>query len=183
MGIVCLALILLVHLTHNSPGQTLDSKQLVVGDVISLTSPPLEIVPADILVLSGDAIVNESMLTGESVPVSKMAARDNDLVRWRSGVGAGSDTAKNILYFGTRLVRIRKDGANDAVGLVLRTGFDTTKGALIRSMLFPKPMGFKFYRDSMRFIGVLAGIAGAGFVVSAGQFIRLGVCLSFCSLS
>jgi cation-transporting P-type ATPase 13A2 len=42
-------------------------------------------------------------------------------------------------------------------------------------MLFPKPMGFKFYRDSIRFIGVLAGIAGLGFCVSAIQFIKLGV--------
>jgi cation-transporting P-type ATPase 13A2 len=42
-------------------------------------------------------------------------------------------------------------------------------------MLFPKPMGFKFYRDSIRFILVLAGIAGLGFCVSAVQFIRMGV--------
>lgn len=42
-------------------------------------------------------------------------------------------------------------------------------------MLFPKPMGFKFYRDSMRFIGVLAGMAGLGFCASAVQFVRLGV--------
>jgi cation-transporting ATPase 13A2 len=55
------------------------------------------------------------------------------------------------------------------------TGFATTKGALIRSMLFPKPMGFKFYRDSVRFIGVLAGIAALGFSASAVQFIRLGI--------
>lgn len=42
-------------------------------------------------------------------------------------------------------------------------------------MLFPKPMGFSFYRDSMRFIGVLAGMAGLGFCASAVQFVRLGV--------
>lgn len=42
-------------------------------------------------------------------------------------------------------------------------------------MLFPKPLGFKFYRDSMRFIAVLAGIAGLGFMASAVQFVRLGV--------
>ena len=42
-------------------------------------------------------------------------------------------------------------------------------------MLFPKPTGFKFYRDSMRFIGVLAGVAGLGFLASAVQFVRLGV--------
>jgi len=36
-------------------------------------------------------------------------------------------------------------------------------------------MGFKFYRDSVRFIGVLAGIAVFGFSASAVQFIRLGI--------
>jgi cation-transporting ATPase 13A2 len=55
-------------------------------------------------------------------------------------------------------------------------GFTTTKGALVRSMLFPKPMGFKFYRDSIRFIMVLSGIAGVGFCASAVQFVKLGVC-------
>jgi cation-transporting ATPase 13A2 len=42
-------------------------------------------------------------------------------------------------------------------------------------MLFPKPVGFKFYRDSIRFIGVLACIAILGFCASAVQFVRLGV--------
>ncbi|ELU37719.1 Ca-transporting ATPase [Rhizoctonia solani AG-1 IA] len=42
-------------------------------------------------------------------------------------------------------------------------------------MLFPKPMGFKFYRDSMRFIGVLAIIAVLGFMASAVQFVKLGI--------
>ncbi len=57
----------------------------------------------------------------------------------------------------------------------VKIGFYTTKGALVRSMLFPKPTGFKFYRDSMRFIGVLAGVALLGFCASAVQFVRLGV--------
>ena len=59
-------------------------------------------------------------------------------------------------------------------------GFTTTKGALVRSMLFPKPIGFKFYRDSIRFIMVLSGIAGLGFCASAVQFIKLGVCAFIC---
>ena len=42
-------------------------------------------------------------------------------------------------------------------------------------MLFPKPIGFKFYRDSIRFIIVLSGIAGVGFCASAVQFVKLGV--------
>lgn len=43
-------------------------------------------------------------------------------------------------------------------------------------------MGFKFYRDSMRFIVFLAGIAGLGFLASAVQFIKLGVRLTCWSL-
>lgn len=57
-------------------GQIKSSSDLVPGDTISLLSPGLHTVPADILLLSGDAIVNESMLTGESVPVSKIPATE-----------------------------------------------------------------------------------------------------------
>lgn len=36
-------------------------------------------------------------------------------------------------------------------------------------------ISFKFYRDSFRFIGVLAGIAGLGFIGSSYNFIKLGI--------
>ena len=147
--------------------------------MVNLSSPSLSIFPADILLLSGDAIVNESMLTGESVPVSKVSISDNDLIRWNEGKEITAETAKGLLYTGTKVVRVRGNAIggmeSPAIGLVVRTAFNTTKGALVRSMLFPKPMGFKFYRDSMRFIAVLAGIAGFGFLISAFQFVRLGV--------
>lgn len=146
------------------------------GDVIDLISPPLALVPADTLLLSGDAIVNESMLTGESVPVSKVPAKDDILQRYKNTGEVDGEVAKSFLYAATKVVRIRGDGAEpQALGLVVRTGFNTTKGSLVRSMLFPKPMGFKFYRDSMRFILFLAGLAGLGFAASAVQFIELGV--------
>ncbi|EIW82801.1 Ca-transporting ATPase [Coniophora puteana RWD-64-598 SS2] len=160
-----------------------DSTDLVPGDIINLSELQSALFPADMLLLSGDAIVNESMLTGESVPVSKVPARDEDVARWKDvgDVGQGDGVGRAFVYSGTKVVRIRGALAPDgttgrpALGLVVRTGFSTTKGALVRSMLFPKPMGFKFYRDSMRFIAVLAGIAGLGFCVSAVQFVRLGI--------
>nr|GAT56792.1 Ca-transporting ATPase [Mycena chlorophos] len=157
---------------------TRDSSQLVPGDVINLSGSQLSLIPADMFLLSGDAIVNESMLTGESVPVSKIPAKEEDLARWREAKG---EAPKCFLYAGTRVVRIRGTFSSDnsstqpALALIARTGFNTTKGALIRSMLYPKPIGFKFYRDSVRFIGVLAGIAGVGFCFSAVQFIRIGI--------
>lgn len=71
----------------------------------------------------------------------------------------------------------QEGGASGDVGLamVVRIGFNTTKGALVRSMLFPKPSGFKFYRDPFYYIGVMAGIAFFGFVASFINFVRLGV--------
>ncbi|KAG8733074.1 hypothetical protein FRC12_018986, partial [Ceratobasidium sp. 428] len=161
--------------------QTISSRELVPGDTISLMSPVLHTVPADILLLSGDAIVNESMLTGESVPVSKIPVGEGGVRAYISGAGKadsdiGPELAKSFLYAGTRVVRVRGVGEHGAaLGVVARTGFNTTKGALVRSMLFPKPMGFKFYRDSMRFIGVLSGIAILGFLASAVQFVKLGI--------
>jgi cation-transporting ATPase 13A3/4/5 len=62
-----------------------------------------------------------------------------------------------------------------ALAVVVRTGFLTTKGALVRSMLFPKPSGFKFYRDSFRYIAVMGVVALLGFIASFINFVRLGV--------
>jgi cation-transporting ATPase 13A3/4/5 len=80
------------------------------------------------------------------------------------------------------VIRARKprdtDGEAVALGIALRTGFSTTKGSLVRSMLFPKPSGFKFYRDSFRYISVMGVIAFFGFTASFVNFIRLGVSAS-----
>ncbi len=43
-------------------------------------------------------------------------------------------------------------------------GFATAKGELVRAIMFPKPVDFKFTQDAFKFIGVLAGIAGAGMI-------------------
>ncbi|KAK6433634.1 hypothetical protein LTR95_010188 [Oleoguttula sp. CCFEE 5521] len=158
-----------------------DSGELVPGDVYEITDPNLGQFPCDSLLLSGDAIVNESMLTGESVPVSKSPITDETLeLLDLAALNIHPEVAKHMLFSGTKIVRARRpqDDKNDeaaALALVVRTGFNTTKGALVRSMLFPKPSGFKFYRDSFRYISVMAGIAGIGFIASFVNFIRLGL--------
>jgi len=47
----------------------IDSKDLVPGDVIVV--PENASLPCDLILLTGSAIVNEAMLTGESIPVLK----------------------------------------------------------------------------------------------------------------
>ncbi|GAA5992809.1 hypothetical protein JCM10908_001348 [Rhodotorula pacifica] len=164
-----------------------DSASLVPGDLIDLAYENLHTFPADVVLLSGDAIVNESMLTGESVPVSKVPI-EAAVVGLVSAPGGEikADLSKHVLYNGTKIIRIRKTmaggkagaGELEAVAMVLRTGFNTTKGALVRSMLFPKPFGFAFYRDSFRFIGVLGLVAMLGFCASSVNFVRLGIAWS-----
>jgi cation-transporting ATPase 13A3/4/5 len=123
---------------------------------------------------------------GESVPVSKVPCTDDTL--WSLDLSSSSilpELAKHFLFCGTKIVRARRpqDGADEeAAGLamVVRTGFNTTKGALVRSMLFPKPSGFKFYRDSFYYIAVMGVIAACGFVASFVNFVSLGVGCAFC---
>ena len=109
-------------------GSECDSSEVVTGDIVNLIDPPLATLPADMFLLSGDAIVNESMLTGESVPVSKIPIKNDDLARWRDSVDVTGDMAKSFLYAGTRVVRIRGGLSTDgrpgapALGLVVRTG-------------------------------------------------------------
>ncbi|BGP17337.1 hypothetical protein JCM10213_007551 [Rhodosporidiobolus nylandii] len=169
------------------------STSLVPGDVLDLSEHNLTTFPADLLLLSGDAIVNESMLTGESVPVSKVPVEPEVLNLVAAPTVGGEiqpDLSRHVVYNGTKVIRIRKTpptaaagpaavgGEPEALAMVLRTGFNTTKGALVRSMLFPKPFGFAFYRDSFRFIGVLAGVAVCGFLASSVNFVKLGIAWS-----
>ena len=159
--------------------QPVMSSELVPGDVYEVSDPYLSQFPCDSLLLAGDCIANESMLTGESVPVSKVPAtnqtlHDLDLV----ATSVAPEVAKHFLFCGTKIIRARRpqDGLDEeavALAVAVRTGFNTTKGALVRSMLFPKPSGFKFYKDAFRYISVMAAIAGIGFLASVINFIRL----------
>lgn len=113
------------------------------------------------------------------MPVSKIPANNESLRLLDLGSNPiYPEAAKNFLFGGTRIIRARRpqDGTDDeavALAIVARTGFNTTKGALVRSMLFPKPSGFKFYKDAFRYITVMAAIAAIGFIASFVNFIRL----------
>lgn len=140
-----------VHVQRGDSWRLETSDSLVPGDLVDVAHADLSTFPADMVLLSGDAIVNESMLTGESVPVSKTPIED-EVVPTIEAVGGDVSPvlSRHVLFAGTRVVRIRRTvglaGNQEAVAMVLRTGFNTTKGALVRSMIFPRPMGFKFVR-------------------------------------
>ena len=56
--------------------------------------------------------------------------------------------------------------------VVIRTGFNTLKGGLIRSMIFPKEISLDFYRDAMKFVAILFGVAFCGMLYSINLYIK-----------
>ena len=78
------------------------------------------------------------------------------------------------MFAGTEVIQTRYCGDQEVLALVVRTGFSTSKGELVRSILFPKPLDFKFHRDSIRFICVLFLIALGGMSYCLHLYISRG---------
>ena len=100
------------------------------GDVVDVADTSLDTFPADLVMLSGDAIVNESMLTGESVPVSKYPVDPPNIeLISRPGGEIAPDLSRHVVFSGTKIIRIRKTslpgmpgGEPEALAMVIRTG-------------------------------------------------------------
>ena len=137
--------------------QTICSLDLLPGDIIEI--PQKAIMPADIILLNGTCIMNEVMLTGESSPVKKNALPYDD-----QNFSPRDENKTSILYSGTMCLESRyyKKDQVPILGLVYETGFNTLKGQLVRSILYPKPTSFNFYRDSLKFLLAMAFVTLLG---------------------
>lgn len=131
---------------------TVNSTELVPGDVV-VVHPGL--LPCDLALLRGEAIVDENMLTGEAVPVRKVA-----YVPGVDGPNYDPDVHKGCtLYGGTTVAQVRPGGAERmALGVVCRTAFWTAKGQLLKSILFPRQHKQTFASDAMAFIVVMLSL-------------------------
>jgi cation-transporting P-type ATPase 13A2 len=137
---------------------TLNSTELVPGDVVVIHPG---ILPADLVLLRGEAIVDENMLTGEAVPVRKVSyVPDVD------GPNYDADVCKSCtLYGGTTVAQVRPGGVERmALGVVVRTAFWTAKGQLMKSILFPRAHKDSFAKDSMTFIAVMLSLGLAFYI-------------------
>lgn len=97
----------------------INTKELVPGDIIYLESG--ETVPADIRILSCESLkVDESTLTGESVPVQKSAnvLKENLILQEQ----------KNMLFLGTSITN------GKCTGIVISTGKNTEIGKIALSL-------------------------------------------------
>lgn len=72
--------------------------------------------------------------------------------------------ARHILFCGTKVIQTRYIGSEKVLAVVINTGNQTAKGGLVRSILYPPPVDYKFEQDSYKFIGFLGLIALIGFI-------------------
>ncbi|XP_054838262.1 probable cation-transporting ATPase 13A5 [Eublepharis macularius] len=146
-------------------GRQMASSSLVPGDVILLEGQKHSL-PCDALLLEGSCVINEGMLTGESVPVTKTPLpHTENTLPWKTH--SVEDYRRHVLFCGTEVIQTKRSSKGPPRAVVLQTGFNTAKGDLVRSILYPKPLNFKIYRDAFKFILGLAMIGVLGLVYAA----------------
>lgn len=130
------------------------SDKLLPGDLLSVDRTKEDSgVACDILLVEGSAIVNEAMLSGESTPLLKesIQLRPGDDLIEPEGLDKNS-----FLYGGTKVLQITHPNTsngdaetlpnavstvpnppdNGALGVVVKTGFETSQGSLVRTMIY-----------------------------------------------
>jgi magnesium-transporting ATPase (P-type) len=131
---------------------TIPSSEIAPGDLIVIEAGVP--VPCDCILLTGNVVVNESSLTGESIPVLK-----SPLPKDEDDLFDPEHHGKYALFNGTTILQVKPGLSQGPVlALAFATGFFTLKGQLIRSIMFPKPTKFKFYKESFRFVMFLAAL-------------------------
>ncbi|KAF7719807.1 P-type cation-transporting ATPase, plasma membrane [Penicillium ucsense] len=132
--------------------QEITSDKLLPGDLMSVNRTKEDGgVACDILLIEGSVIVNEAMLSGESTPLLKESIQlrpgddliepegldKNSFVHGGTKVlqithpnSNGDDIAKSLP------VGVRPPPDNGAVGVVVKTGFETSQGSLVRTMIY-----------------------------------------------
>ncbi|KAJ3072310.1 hypothetical protein HDU98_003819 [Podochytrium sp. JEL0797] len=145
-------------------------QHLVVGDAVLIEEGGTT-AAADLVLVQGDCVVDESSLTGESVPVVKTSLGYFD---HRGEQFSVNKCKRSAVFCGSKIVQIKPlryalpekhedSNTERVVGIVVATGFNSSKGQLFRGILYPNKIDIRFYRDAMLFIGTLGLIAICAF--------------------
>lgn len=105
-----------VHVLRDGRWQRLPSKQVAVGDILKFSSG--DRIGADVRLIDAQSLeIEESALTGESVPVAKTTER---ILQENIGIG----DLQNMAFMGTMVTR------GSGMGVVIATGMKTAMGRI-----------------------------------------------------
>lgn len=112
--------------------------------------------------------------SGESVPVTKTPISQTDASPYDQKAHA-----KNTLFCGTKVLQTRQSfdalsSLEPVKAVCIRTGYLTTKGQLIRTIMYPKPVDFHFTNDLLKMVRVLSVIALGGFIYTVVIMVERG---------
>lgn len=132
-----------IQVYRNRKWRPLPTDQLVPGDIVSLArSKENSPVPCDVVLLRGTCIVDESMLTGESVPQMKESL-ENCTFDMSQELDPEAEGKLFCLFGGTKIIQNTAPAKgsmrapdNGCIGYVIRNGFNTSQGKLLRTILF-----------------------------------------------
>lgn len=138
-----------IAVKRNGIWQTVSSADLVPGDLVRVCED--EDVPCDMVVVQGSTVCDESMLTGESLPIQKFSipTGSNDMyVAERSG-------KKHTLFAGSKVLSSGSSRHGEILAMVQATGAHTLHGQLIQSILYPARVRFKYDEHLKAGVGIL----------------------------
>ncbi|KAE9315331.1 putative cation-transporting ATPase [Phytophthora fragariae] len=125
-----------VTVKRDGEWSTIKSSDLAPGDLVRVTEN-WEL-PCDLVIVKGSTVCDESMLTGESMPVQKFPL-PNDSSDVYDAEGNGK---KYTLFSGTRTLASGRD--EEILAIVQATGAHTSRGQLVQAILYPAPIRFKY---------------------------------------
>jgi len=109
------------------------AREIVVRDIVLVKQGAK--LPCDGVVVEGSMVVNESMLTGEPMPIQKMPVENSK---------KAAISKKNIAYAGTECMQSIGPVDGMAIMIAMSVGALTTRGQLVRMVLFPTSVRFKY---------------------------------------
>jgi predicted P-type ATPase len=125
-----------VDVKRDGEWKTVKSADVVPGDLVRVTEN-WEL-PCDLLIIKGATVCDESMLTGESMPVQKFPIPEDS----HDAYVADGSGKKYTLFSGTKTLASGRE--EEILAVVQSTGAHTSRGQLVQAILYPAPIRFKY---------------------------------------